>query len=715
MIGLLLISGSCKKKEIPNINNPEDSGCIHEHKIWNILADSTCTEKGAKEQICNDCGEKLTTAYISLKPHEIVIDKRIEATCETDGLTEGSHCKNCGLVIIEQTKIPLLGHSYTLSDELSNDEYYVYVCECGQSYQVENTSNKECTNHLSSDWIVIEESTCTKLGTKHKICINCEIELAIGSIELKEHETQKVAKVEPKCGITGLTEGAICKVCKEVLVEQTVIEALTHEYIIINTIAPTKTEVGYNEYECRYCLDKYTVEIEKLGDYNQNEPTVIKLNDDGVVVTNDNSGVIVNGTEIVINLAGEYDIFGSMSEGHIIVELADEERATLNLQGINLTSFTHNPIYIASGDEVDISAKSGTENYIYDKRTVNNTDDTGAGIYAKVDLDIKGKGKLHIESTYNNGIGTTKDLKIKNLELYVNVPNNAIKGNDSITIESGTITAISSSGDSLKTENSDISDSGKQRGIIQIIDGILNLYAACDGIDASYEVIIDGGEINIYTENSSSYSGDVSIVDVTKMYLRVSSRIGLNYNYTFSGQFIKEDGTFEWVNGALDSNTSSRYYKFNIPANAKYVKFYAYSSNQTQGQSTNYAYATDQITISNTYDTYYVASTSGTKLNGSWTNYSTGGGMGGPGRPGGPGGGMQEGNPESSLYSCKGIKADNDIIINGGKILIKSHDDAIHTNSDVLLETGGYGLANITINGASFLFLASFNMSSTSQ
>lgn len=697
---VLLIGSSCKKEGGPDFNgNPSGTPneCIHEHKTWYTIMDSTCETKGSKVQMCDDCGEKLTTAFIPLKSHDIVIDKRIDATCENDGLTEGSHCKTCGTVIVKQEKIPLTGHGYSLSEELSNDEYFVYVCECGSSYNIENTTTKECTNHINSEWIIIEDSTCAKLGSKKQICTNCEVVLAVESIELKEHTPLTIEGVEPKCGVTGLTEGTICKVCEEVLVAQDEIEALTHDYVIINTVAPTKTETGYNEYECRHCKDKYIVEIEKLGNYNPDEPTVIKLSDNEIIVTNDNSGVVINGNEIVINLAGEYDIFGTISEGHIIVELLEEERATLNLQGINLTSSTHNPIYIASGDEVDISAKSGTENYIYDKRSVSGTDDTGAAIYAKVDLDIKGKGKLHIESTYNNGIGTTKDLKIKNLELYVNVPNNAIKGNDSITIESGTITAISSSGDSLKTENSDISDSGKQRGIIHIIDGTLNLYAACDGIDASYEVIIDGGEINIYTENYSSYSGDVTITDSSKMYLRVSSRLGLT-NYTFSGEFIREDGTSEIVNGTLDSNPSSRYYKFNIPTGAKYAKFYAYSSSQTQGQTVSYSYATDQITISTTYDTYYVASKSGTKLNGSWTNYSTSGGGPGGG-PGGPGGGMQEGNPDSSLYSCKGIKADNNIVINGGKILIKSHDDGIHTNSDVLLETGSYGVANIEING----------------
>ncbi len=56
-------------------------------------------------------------------------------------------------------------------------------------------------------------------------------------------------------------------------------------------------------------------------------------------------------------------------------------------------------------------------------------------------------------STYNNGITSTKDLEIKNLTLEVSTSNKAIKENDSITIESRNIKDISSSGDTLKTEN----------------------------------------------------------------------------------------------------------------------------------------------------------------------------------------------------------------------------------------------------------------------
>ena len=62
-------------------------------------------------------------------------------------------------------------------------------------------------------------------------------------------------------------------------------------------------------------------------------------------------------------------------------------------------------------------------------------------------------------------------------------------------------------------------------------------------------------------------------------------------------------------------------------------------------------------------------------------------------------GGMGGGNTVNSEYSTKGIKAANEIVINNGTLNIKSYDDAIHANSDTVLENGATPLGNVTING----------------
>lgn len=682
---------------ILNPNNKKEN-CEHINTEWKILEEPTCEKVGSKQLYCKECKEIITTARIDKTNHNEVIDSGYLPTCEEDGLTDGSHCSVCNLIIIKQEIISKTGHNYKLNSELSNAEKLVYECECGDSYEIENDGTIICEEHINTTWEIVEEATCDKLGKKELKCQICKIVLETISIEMTEHEIIIDQAILPGCETEGLTEGSHCNKCNTIIKKQEKIEPINHNYVISKTVSPTKNEDGYIEYTCSNCNDSYQEIIKNTGDYNPALPITIILSDTSIVVTNNNGGVNINGNNVTINLSGEYDITGNISEGSINIALAEEEKAKINLQNVDITSTTTHPIYVISGDKVDISAPSGTINYIYDKRPTTSIDAVGGAIYSNIDLDIQGRGELYIESTYNNGIASTKDLNIKNLTLKVNVPNNAIKGNDSLTIESGNITAISSSADALKTEHSDISEKGNQRGIIHIIDGTLNLYAGCDAIDASFDVIIDGGNINIYTEKYSNYSGDIEVADTKTLYLRVSRNTGINNsNYTYVAMFINEDNITKSVTGTAISNMQSKYYKFDIPADSKYVKIYGYNSSQTVGNTTDYSCYTDQLTIPTAYDTYYATSISNKKLSGSWQNYSS---SQGGGRPGGMGpGGMQEGNPDSALYSCKGIKADNSITINGGNINIKSHDDAIHTNSDVLLETNNYGIALLTING----------------
>ena len=671
----------------------------HSTLEWVVVKDSTCTTLGQKNQICSKCKEVITTAVIGYKEHTETVMTGIPASCTEDGVSAYTICSTCDTVLTEPTVIKAFGHNYSIDVKTSTNEKLVYVCSgCNDSYTVDNTSGELCVNgHKASDWITTSESTCKENGSAHKVCTVCNVELEIKALELKNHTEIKINGTPATCTTTGLTDGIKCILCDKVIKEQTIIDKLEHSYVITNTVNPTKDQDGYIEYTCSSCNDSYKKTLNATGNYDSTSATVIIMSNNSITVNNDNGGVLINNNEITITLAGEYDLMGELSEGNIIVSLQESDAAIINLRDVKLTSTKTHPIYIESGDKVEISAKADTENYIYDKRGTE-TDAVGAAIYSLIDLEIKGKGSLKVTSSYNNAIGTTKDLEIKNLNLEVNAPNNALKGNDSITIESGTIKAISSSGDALKTENSDISSKGNQRGVITIIDGTLDLFAACDGIDASYDCIIEGGTINIYTEKYSSYSGDVTVNSTTSLYLRVSSKAsGLSSISKYSAMFITEDNQTTWATGAYISQSGKKYYKFDISSNAKYVKFFAYSSSQTQGQSSSYSYATDQLTIPQSNDTYYVTSTSSSRMSGSWENFnSPTGGMGGPG---GGMGGPQEGNSNKATYSCKGIKADNSITINGGKLNIKSHDDGIHTNSDVLLENGSYGSANLAING----------------
>lgn len=394
-------------------------------------------------------------------------------------------------------------------------------------------------------------------------------------------------------------------------------------------------------------------------------------------------------------------------KGNIVIDIGDDYKFDLELQGLSFSSDTSNPIYVKSGDEVTITAKKGYKNYIYDMRDMLAEDsvEKAGVIYSDVDLEIAGKGELVVVSENNNGIHSKKDLKVKNLTLTVQCADNALKGNDSVTMENATTTLIATMGDGIKTTRSDISNKGKQRGTITVIGGNYTIYAACDGLDAAYDVVIEDETtvLNIFTDKYSGYSEEVTAVAENEYYIRFNSKV-----WKYSVKYYNSEEDFVWVNPEFHSTvsggrTSDYYYSF--PKMEEYAKLqlFIYSDDMEQGQETEYLAATEYLSLNDGYDTLALISR-GNNLSYSWTNYSTkasegfGRGPGGPGGMGGPGG-FAEGNTEKGDHSTKGMKAANEIIIRGGNLSVKSYDDALHASNDSTLENGQTPKGNITVNG----------------
>lgn len=241
----------------------------------------------------------------------------------------------------------------------------------------------------------------------------------------------------------------------------------------------------------------------------------VSITSDFTVTSDTSDGVTQSGSVYTITKAGEYTVAGLLSEGQLIVDAGDEDEITIVLNGTSITCSSGSPIYVKNASEVKIKSEENTFNEVIDKRaeaTDDSSDDAGnAAIYATCDLKLVDKGALVVTGNYNNGIQSKDDLSIKNVIVKVTAVNNAIKGNDAVDIESGNIIAISAKGDGIKTSNSSISNKDNQKGIVTITGGNIDVYAACDGIDAAYGVDISGdGNLNIYTDTYSEYSEEVT-------------------------------------------------------------------------------------------------------------------------------------------------------------------------------------------------------------
>ena len=206
------------------------------------------------------------------------------------------------------------------------------------------------------------------------------------------------------------------------------------------------------------------------------------------ITTSVENGYTVSNNIYTITLAGTYTLSGAL-DGQVVVDTSSG-KVILELNNTSITYDQNSPILASkNNDKVTINVLENTKNTITDNRATKTVDDDNMGegaLSAKADMEIKGSGTLVVTGNYNNGVHTSKDLKIGDVSLKSTAYNNAIKGNKSVSISSGNIFAISTHGDGIETKDTDTSSKGKQRGDITITGGTVNVYAAGDGLQCAH-------------------------------------------------------------------------------------------------------------------------------------------------------------------------------------------------------------------------------------
>ena len=250
---------------------------------------------------------------------------------------------------------------------------------------------------------------------------------------------------------------------------------------------------------------------------------VCENTEDFSIVTSDGT-CTKNDNIYTLSSAGTYTLSGKL-DGQILVEAGENDEVVIELNGTSINYDQDSPIKAISADKVEISAKKDTENTITDKRSAKtvDTDTLGEGaIYADCDLKLKGSGTVVVTGNYNNGVHTTKDLTIQKLTMKVVGYNNAIKGNNSVTIASGTIQAYAKTGNGIKTEDNGVSSSGNQKGTVAINGGYIYVDSLHDAIDSAYDVVVDQLDtevetsVNIKTGKNSTYYSSLFKADSEK-------------------------------------------------------------------------------------------------------------------------------------------------------------------------------------------------------
>jgi len=240
------------------VGNETEAG-VHDYET--VETAPTCTESGLAVHTCVTCGH-VSEEILAPMGHNTEYRDSVQPTCTTDGLLDHFSCGACGgyfadiegsvAVTQEELRIEKLGHSYaseTNEPTCTTEGVTVYTCTaCGDSYE-------ERTDALGHSYdIVVTDPDCTHDGYTTYTCSVCDDTYITDEIDALGHSEIIDEAVAPTCTEGGLTEGAHCDACGEVLVAQQAIAANGHSYdegkITVEPICGTN---GVMTYTCLIC------------------------------------------------------------------------------------------------------------------------------------------------------------------------------------------------------------------------------------------------------------------------------------------------------------------------------------------------------------------------------------------------------------------------------------------------------------------------------
>ena len=228
------------------------------------------------------------------------------------------------------------------------------------------------------------------------------------------------------------------------------------------------------------------------GEYDEAEASAVTLTGSGAEA--DSDGVQIAGSTVTITEAGTYVLTGTLNDGSIIVDTGKEDKVQLVLDGVTIHSETFAAIYVKQADKVFVTLKEGSVNTLSNGGTFTLIDDNNvdAVIFSKDDLTLNGSGTLEISSPGGHGIVGKDEVTITGGTYQIAAANHAISGKDSIAISDGSF-ALAAYKDGLHSEN----DDDDTLGNITIIGGDFVIKVYDDAIHATYKLQIDGGSFDI--------------------------------------------------------------------------------------------------------------------------------------------------------------------------------------------------------------------------
>lgn len=286
------------------------------------------------------------------------------------------------------------------------------------------------------------------------------------------------------------------------------------------------------------------------------ETTAVKISCSGKDFNISGDGATAKDGVLTISKEGTYVLSGSIDEGRIVVNVTDQEKVQLVLNGFSIKCTTHSPLFIKSADKVFITLNDGTQNTITDGTSytalADDESNVDAAVFSRADMTINGSGSLTVNGNMNHGIVSKDDIAITGGIITVTAKGNGICGKDCVKIADGTI-KITSEGDGIKSNNTE----DTSRGYVYIGGGKINITSTTDGIQAETSLIVEKGEITLNTGGGSENSSKTSTGENNPNWGKWGrDDTTTTENDTASAKGLKAGGDIKISNATVTADTS---------------------------------------------------------------------------------------------------------------------------------------------------------------
>lgn len=380
--------------------------------------------------------------------------------------------------------------------------------------------------------------------------------------------------------------------------------------------------------------EMFTDNDKEVG-YDEENSTKIELNK--TTATSNSDDVSIDGTTVTIKNEGTYILSGDLENGKIVVDSEKTDKLQIVLNGANISCEGSAPIYVKQADKVFLTLANETTNTLTSTGEYETSDDNiDSAIFSKDDLTLNGTGTLTVKSESGHGIVSKDDLVVTSGTYSINAASHGLSANDSIRIAEGKFD-ITSGKDGLHSENTD----DTKLGYIYVADGEFKITAGYDALDASSAIQADGGTFDVTTGGGSAKAS--------------SKRGGAPGGEKQSGERP------EMPSGEKPTDMK----------NGEKPK-----GNPPSGNENGEPPAKPDEESSQQNNTSESGNTSKENTNKSSENTNT----------------TENTSTEESTNSMKGLKAETNLVLNGGTYNIDSCDDSIHSNKDVTITNGTYSI-----------------------